>query len=141
MAFTQKWGQAHDRGHFAMLRILLAEADGFMTLDVNEEYNYLSIKIDRTRILSEGKKAIGNMLLRLHVYRCTADVDTGRLWYEELTAVDDYWLKIRSIVLANKTPKPLLLQGNTFLEGEVVTLREYELTVDGVIQSWAERMV
>jgi dipeptidyl-peptidase-3 len=55
--------------------------------------------------------------------------------------VDDYWLKIRSIVLANKTSKPLLLQGNTFLEGEVVTLREYELTVDGVIQSWAERMV
>ncbi|KAF8533573.1 peptidase family M49-domain-containing protein [Trichophaea hybrida] len=77
----KKWGQAHDRGHFAMLRVLLAESDGFMTLD------------------------------------------------------------IANIVLVNKTSKPILMQGNLFLEGDVVTFKEYEPTVDGVIQSWAERNV
>jgi dipeptidyl-peptidase-3 len=118
---------------------MLADAGDFMTLEVNEVENRLTVHIDRAKILSHGKKAIGGLLLKLHIYRCTADVETGRRWYEDLTAVDDYWLKIRGIVLRNKTPKPLLLQGNTFLEAGLVSLKEYEPTVDGMIQSWAER--
>lgn len=45
-------------------------------------------------------------------------------------------------MLAAKPAKELFVQPNTFVtdDGEVV-LKEYEPTVDGMIQSWAERMV
>lgn len=47
----------------------------------------------------------------------------------------------RQTVLATKPPPLVFAQANTFLDGDTVVLREYEPTVEGVIQSWAERGV
>jgi dipeptidyl-peptidase-3 len=44
-------------------------------------------------------------------------------------------------VLANKPPPLIFVHANTFLEGDTVTLKEYEPTVEGIIESWAERRV
>lgn len=45
-------------------------------------------------------------------------------------------------MLAAKPANELFVQANTFVtdDGDVV-LKEYEPTVDGMIKSWAERMV
>lgn len=83
------------------------------------------------------------MLLRLHMYRCTADVAACRTYYEDLSRVEGEHLEWRETVLANKPPPMVFVQANTFLEessGEVV-LKEYDATVEGIIQSWAERRV
>ena len=56
--FDQKWGQAHDRGHFAMFQVLLA-ADNFMSLEVNKEHKRIYIKLDQSKLMSCGRKVIG----------------------------------------------------------------------------------
>jgi dipeptidyl-peptidase-3 len=81
------------------------------------------------------------MLLRLHTYRCTADIQSCRDYYEDLTRVDAEYLVWREIVLAQQEPKWLFVQANTFLRGEEVVLKEYAATAKGVIESWAERQV
>lgn len=81
------------------------------------------------------------MLLRLHIYRCTADVESCREYYEELSRVDGDYLAWRSIVLARQEPKWVFVQPNTFLVDNDVILKEYEANSEGVIQSWAERDV
>jgi dipeptidyl-peptidase III len=81
------------------------------------------------------------MLLRLHIYRCTADIRNCREFYEDLTAVDDEALGWRAIVLAKKEPPMVFCHANTFLQGENVVLKEYEPTAKGVIRSWAERVI
>lgn len=101
----------------------------------------LIIQVDRSKIRSHGKRALGKMLLRLHMYRCTADVQSCRTYYEELSKVDGKYLEWRDIVLANKEPKWVFVQANTFLDGDQVHIREYDETEEGVIQSWAERRV
>ena len=54
----------------------------------------------------------------------------------------EYWgTKVRKVVLQNKQPRKVFVQANTFLDeatGEVVC-KQYEPTVEGLIQSWAER--
>lgn len=45
----EKWGQAHHRGFFAMMQVLLA-TDGFMTLEVNEQASRVTVRIDRTKL-------------------------------------------------------------------------------------------
>ncbi|KFY07720.1 hypothetical protein V492_06876 [Pseudogymnoascus sp. VKM F-4246] len=138
---SNKWGQAHSRAHFAMLKCLLTDGDGFLSVTCDSERNSLSVQVDRTKIRSHGKRALGRMLLRLHMYRCTADVQSCRTYYEELSRVDGDYLKWRDIVLANKEPKWVFVQANTFLDEDQVSLREYDATGEGVIQSWAERKV
>ncbi|KUJ10851.1 dipeptidyl peptidase III [Mollisia scopiformis] len=135
---SQSWGQPHERGHFAMIRVLMAQ-EGFMKIDIDESLGRLIVRIDRTKILSHGKKALGELIMRLHVYRCTADINAARAYYEGLTHVDDYWLTVRDIVKATPAKTLIFLQANTFIKNGKVLIKEYEPTVEGVIQSWADR--
>ncbi|KAL8993729.1 MAG: hypothetical protein Q9169_006126 [Polycauliona sp. 2 TL-2023] len=137
----EKWGQAHSRAHFAMLKCLLRDGNGFMTIQCNSEAKELKVFVDRARIQADGKTALRGMLLRLHMYRCTADVESCRQYYEDLSKVDGQYLEWRTIVLAQKQPKWVFVQANTFLDGEDVSLKEYEPTPEGVIQSWLERRI
>ena len=137
-----KWGQAHSRAHFAMFRVLLDAGDAFLTVTHNVSTNNLIVHIDRSKILSHGKPAIGKLLLRLHIYRCTADIVACREYFEALTKVEGVFTEWRNIVIANKKPRQILVQANTFLGADgTVTLKEYDATVEGMIQSWAERKV
>lgn len=81
------------------------------------------------------------MLLRLHMYRSTADVSACREYYEWLSSVDSEHLKWREVVLAKRKPKWVFVQANTVLDGDRVILKEYEATAKGVVRSWAERDV
>jgi dipeptidyl-peptidase III len=92
-------------------------------------------------IVTHGKPALGKMLLKLHIYRCTADANACRSYYEELSRVSGEFLEWRKVVLAKQQPKKLFVQANTFLEGDDVSLKEYEPTKEGLIQSWVERAV
>lgn len=75
------------------------------------------------------------------MYRCIADVQSCRNYYEGLSRVDGEYLIWREIVVSKRQPKWVFAQANTFLRGEEVILKEYEPTPRGVIQSWAERGV
>lgn len=79
------------------------------------------------------------MLLKLHVYRCTADSAGCRRFYEDLSSVDDEALKWREVVIAKKDPPLAFAHANTYLDGDDVKVREYEPTSRGVVQSWADR--
>ncbi|KAI1362003.1 peptidase family M49-domain-containing protein [Xylaria arbuscula] len=171
-----RWGQAHSRAHFAMLKCLLEEGDGVITIthkkgkddDDNDNANTnnnndnddddlgkLTVRIDREKITTRGKPALGRMLLKLHMYRCTADAGGCREYYEKLSAVEDVHVEWRRTVLRNKPPPMVFVHANTFLqrrtgfekrgedrgeEGDVV-LKEYAPTVRGLVESWAERGV
>lgn len=89
--------------------------------------------MDQSKIVSHGKPALGRMLLRLHIYRCTADVQSCRKYYEELSGVHAEYLVWREIVLAKQEPKWVFVQANTFLHGDEVVLKEYAATAKGVI--------
>lgn len=81
------------------------------------------------------------MLLKLHIFRCTADVQACQSYFEDLSRVDANNLEWRRIVLAKSQPKLVFSQANTFVTGDEVILKEYPPTPEGVIQSWAERTV
>lgn len=113
-----------------------------VTVTHNKQAKSLRVHVDRSNIVSCGKPALGRMLLRLHMYRCTADVATCRTYYEGLSNVEGEYIEWRQAVLDNKPPPLVFVHANTFLNAEgTVTLKEYEPTVEDIIQSWAERDV
>lgn len=56
----------------------------------------------------------------------------------------EYWgTKVRQVVLANRQPRKVFVQANTYLDESSgkVTCKQYEPTLEGMIQSWAERQI
>ena len=138
---SRKWGQAHMQARFSILKTFLDAGDDFTTLSyTKDDLSDLNIKVDKSKILSHGRPAVERYLQKLHIYKCTANHAEGKKLYDEMTHVDDFWgQKVRSAVLQRKTPRKVFVQGNTIEDDGKVTLKEYEPTMEGMIQSFAER--
>lgn len=122
------------------MRALIA-ANDFMTVSQPDESSVL-VKIDRNRIATDAKKAMSELATNLHVIIMSADRTGAEKIYQDLTDVDQKWLRIRDTVIqkAEKDPPPIFVQANTTLrEDGSIRLVEYDPTVEGVIQSWMER--
>lgn len=142
---SRKWGQAHSQARFSILQCFLEAGNGFCKLNsTKDDLSDLTVSIDRSQILTTGRKAVEEYLLKLHVYKSTADVKAGTDLYNHMTNVDaEYWGgKIRNEVLRNKQPRKVFVQANTVLNDDgTVTLKEYEPSLEGMIASYAERDV
>ncbi|ERT02874.1 dipeptidyl-peptidase III [Sporothrix schenckii 1099-18] len=141
----QKWGQPHCQARFSILRCFLEAGDDFCKLEYkNDDLSDLTIKLDRSKILTTGRKAVGDYLQKLHIYKSTADVVNGTAFFaDKMSAVGlEYWgTKVRDVVLKNKQPRKVFVQANTYLDDATgkVTLKEYDTTPEGLIQSFADR--
>ncbi|KAI0176591.1 putative dipeptidylpeptidase III [Pestalotiopsis sp. NC0098] len=141
---SRKWGQPHSQARFSILQCFLQAGDDFCKLDYQgDNVEGLTINLDRSKILTVGRKAVGDYLQKLHVYKSTADVQTGSDFFLGMTEVDpEFWgQKIRGEVLRVKQPRKVFVQANTYLEESTgkVSLKHYDATLEGMIQSWAER--
>jgi dipeptidyl-peptidase-3 len=128
------------------LKCFLDAPDDFCKLDYkNEDLSDLTIKLDRKKITTVGRKAVEAYLQKLHIYKSTANVEAGTKLYAEMTGVDPkFWGdKVRSEVLRNKQPRKVFVQANTVLDEATgkVSLVEYEPSLEGMIKSFAERNI
>jgi len=124
-----------------MFRALVENAGDFITVQHEPTSGSLSVSVDRTKVATHGRPALADLTMKLHIFRCTADVEGCRRFFEGLTDVGAEHLQWRRIVLANKPAKRIFVQPNTFLDGDDVEMRVYDATVEGIIRSWAERNV
>ncbi|KAF8474662.1 peptidase family M49-domain-containing protein [Kalaharituber pfeilii] len=138
---SKKWGQAHMQARFSILKSLLQAGDGFVTLSSAElDHDDLVVVLDRSKIKSHGKPAVGKYLQKLSIYKSIADVDAGTKLYAEMTEVDETMAEYRDVVLRKKQPRKNFVEANTFIkENGEVELKHYEATCEGLIQSYAER--
>ncbi|CAM6085105.1 unnamed protein product [Calypogeia fissa] len=149
-----EWRQAHMQARFAILRTLLSAAKqeaedsrarGLQTGSIFLEFQPVGlddvvIHLNRDKIRSVGLPAIRDLLVKLQVYRSTADVKRGRELFTKLTRIPKEMLQFRDALLAQKTPRPMFVQMNTKLvEGEngcQIEMEEFATTTEGLIQSY-----
>lgn len=142
---SQKWGQPHMQARFSILKCFL-EAEGFVEFvprggDNSELPDQVLIKLDRNKIQTVGKEAVGKYLQKLHIYKTTADFEAGSKLYTDMTTVSEELAKYREMVLKSKLPRKQFVQANTVLSGEHVEFHEYDSNSVGMIQSFYERKV
>ena len=135
---TKSWRQAHMQARYAIFRVLLEAGEGLLELTGSGADTI--IKLNREKILTTGKKAIGAFLEKLNVYKAMADVDEGLAMYRKYTAVPDEYVPLRQIVLAQKQPRKLFVQAVTTCGADgAVTLKDYEATPVGMVTSFVDR--
>lgn len=135
------WRQA--QANFTILKYLLQNGSGVIKITHNREASTITASVDRTKMLSHGKPALGDYLLHLHIWRCTADETPCEELYKSLSTVDGIYEEWREIVSSKQPARPArrkFVQPNTFLTVDnEVELRVYEESNEGIIKSWAER--
>jgi len=139
---TQKHGQAHMQARLGITQHLIHS--GIARLeeirDADGTLQNLYVRVDRELVLSKGREAAGKLLVELQVRKSTADAVGAREFYTNLTKPLPGWNgEIRDMVLRKKLPRKIFVQPNTVLENDAIVLKEYPLTVAGVIQSFIER--
>jgi len=160
---SQKWGQgdkqnpivaqiiltdlilAHSQARFSILQCFLNAGNDFCKLHyMEDDLSDLTLKLDRNKILTTGRDAIGQFLQKLHIYKVTADLEAATKLFGDLTNVNEWWAtKVRDQVMKQRQPRKVYVQANTMLDEATgkVSLVEYEPTPEGIIDSFAERDV
>ncbi|XP_071962742.1 dipeptidyl peptidase 3-like [Antedon mediterranea] len=144
---TETWRQAHMQARHVILRVLLEAGHGLVTItrttDEDGQPNAI-ITLDRSKIETVGKEAIGTFLRNLQVYKSTGDFVGAKAYYGQYSAVNDdtpeKFLNLREVVMLQKQPRRMFVQVNTKLsEGGSVELCEYEATATGIVESFIDR--
>lgn len=143
---TKTWSQAHAQARYVLLRVCLEAGGDFVNVVETEEGKNLRMTVDRAKIFTVGKKAIGDFLLKLHVYKSMGDVESAKELYDRYSEVPESgkhpWARWRDLILSRKEPRKIFVQPNTFINGSDlnnVVLKNYESSFTGFIQSWTER--
>ncbi|TRY77858.1 hypothetical protein TCAL_11907 [Tigriopus californicus] len=144
---TKEWKQAHSQARFVLLQVMIEAGQGFV--DVNEITGEdgkpdLILTIDRTKLESVGKPAIGEFLMKLQVYKSLGDIENAKKMYDELSEVKDTgshpFGKWREIILARKTPRKIMVQHNTVNKDQNVEVLDYHSSHEGMAKSWVDRL-
>ncbi|EGR33365.1 hypothetical protein IMG5_055080 [Ichthyophthirius multifiliis] len=141
----KKWGQAHINGRWVILQVLLEGGNGFVTVEKcqhpeNKEKDWIKVHMDRTQIRTTGLESMKKFLLKLQVYKSTADFAEAKKMFDNYSQVNEKFLEIRKIIIDNKKPRRLEVQGNLLMDySGKLNYKIYEENFDGVIQSYIER--
>lgn len=116
---------------------MLEAGQDFITINKTkkEDKDWIAISIDRSKISTVGLPALKNFLLRLNVFKATADLENATKMYGGYSTVNEKFLELREIVLANKSERGLEVKGNTFFKAGQLVYEEYSTDFEGVIRS------
>ena len=104
-----------------------------------DEKDYFYLNIDRSRLRTDGFKAVSEFLAKLHTLKSIGDYDSAKTFFDQYSAVDEELLKVRQIVIDRKRPRQIELQPNLFSSENDVDYKDYDENFEGIITSFHER--
>ncbi|XP_075589373.1 dipeptidyl peptidase 3 isoform X1 [Dermatophagoides farinae] len=146
---VKKWLQAHSQARYVITRVLLESAKDIVSIDQIEQSPIdgkpdLLIKFtnDHQLIETKGRKAIGDFLLKLQIYRSTGDNESAQKMFDYYSAVNNQleypYLRFRDIAIDRKKPRRLLVASSTQIDSDNVALKSFESSHEGMINSFQE---
>ncbi|KAJ8674264.1 hypothetical protein QAD02_005526 [Eretmocerus hayati] len=139
-----KWLQAHSQARYVLLRVCLEAGQDFVKVVETEPGKNLRLTLDRGKLHTVGKSAIGDFLLKLQVFKSTADLKSAKEMFDRYSEVPEFgshpWAKWRDVIMSQRRPRKIFVQPNTFIDDSgAVIFKNYEPNFEGFIESWTDR--
>ncbi|XP_063224799.1 dipeptidyl peptidase 3-like [Bacillus rossius redtenbacheri] len=86
---NKQWFDPKAQANFVILRVLLEAEERVVHISEPEYGKRITIHVDRTKILTAGRRAVGDFVRKLHIFKCTADVTSARKLYDRYSVVPE----------------------------------------------------
>jgi len=109
---------------------------------ISEDKKDMRLEVDRSQVMDVLYPAVNQLLLKLQVYRATADSENGWRMWEDISAVDLSNPDVATwydLVLNNHKPRAVFVQPFTQVEGDTARLLVFPNTPQGMIESYETR--
>lgn len=140
---TKKWGQAHVQGAYVFTQFILRnqkKENPILTIELLDNETDFIMKVNNQAIKEYGHDLVTQMLVKLNVWKATANDKDGRAFYESHSEVDELISKVRDIVIKKTNKRFLTINNNLKINNEgKIEVVEYEQSSLGLIQSYLDR--
>ena len=138
---TKKWGQAHTNGAWVITQFIYQnQKTEIIKFEFDEAKGDFLIHLNQENLMQEGKDLIRQLLLVLNAYKSYGAVERGTKFYNHYSKVDDYFLKVRDLVLTKKKPRRIELNNNLVRYDEKnIMIQSYPETFEGIVASFQDR--
>lgn len=139
---TGEWRQAHMNARYVILRVLLEAGGGLVTLNKTigaDGKPDVECQLHRALIPTVGKTAIGQFLLKLQIFKSLGDFDAGSTMFKKYSEVPPEMVELRSIVMARKEPRKILVQPHMQFKDGKIELMTFDNSSAGMIESFKAR--
>jgi dipeptidyl-peptidase III len=90
--------------------------------------------------MKEGKELIRKFLIILQTYKSSGAVELATKFYAEYSQVDEFFLKVRELVIIKKKPRRIELNNNLVRYNEKqIEPATYPESFEGIIHSYSDR--
>ena len=128
----KKWGQAHCWARYVIYNVL--KESNIFTINLTDKY--FEINLNKDKILNEGVNVLTTFMRKIQEYKSKADIKNAKKIFYKYSEMNENILKIREILQKNKKPKSIFVQPNFYLKNNKVNLREFDISSEGIIESF-----
>ena len=141
----ETWGIASSQSSWIIVNYFLEtqkEGEEIIKIDLDEEKETFKIHVNKEMILTLSANLIlSNIMPKIHIWKCTGDVESAKEFIEHHSKLDQKILKIKNILEKEPLPLTYFLYNNLILDQEdgSINYKEYPETLEGIIESNIDR--
>ena len=139
---NKTWNQSYSIGGWVFVNYLMEnQKKEKEILIINCKNNDIEIKINNEMIIFYGRDIVQELLIKIHIWKCTGNYERAKKFIEKYLEVNDDFLKIRKKICESKYFYRYYLYHNLKKSDSdnTITIQEYPETMEGIIQSYVER--
>ena len=145
-SYNQKnktWGHPYIQSVYMLIKYIFEaqqEGEEIIKINVDENNDTMKIQINKYAILIYGKQLLSKIMVKIHIWKCTGDVENASKFINNYSEIDDRFLKIRKIISNKSRTLSLFLFHNLIMdENGTVNYKEYKDSLEGIIESNIDR--
>lgn len=136
----KEWVHQYSQSAYIFTKYILEnqkEGEEIIKFEINEENDTFKILLNKEMILLASNNLLSNALLKLHIWKCTEDVENAKEFIDNYSKFDDSLLKIKKIVDKVDEHFNLLLFHNLVRDekDDTVIYKEYDKNLEGIIEN------
>ena len=140
---NKNWGHPYIQASWILTKYILEnqkEGEEIIKIDLTElEKDSFKIQLNKEMILCSSNEILSKFLLKIHIWKCTGDVESATECINHYSEIDDNFLKIKKIIEKKDEHSLLYLYHNLIEQEGTISYKEYQENLEGIIESNLDR--
>lgn len=131
----KKWLQAHCQARYVILKAM-DEVEGLVEWELDTEGKHFTFRVNRNIYETKGREKVQELLMKLQVYKATADIKEAKKFFEFYSDPSEFHLSLLPRIKHNKKERGVFTQPTIIQDWNEHSSVSYPDTKFGMIKSF-----